>query len=40
MKFKEEKIIRIAQTVNLSRLTIYRVLERYEQGFIELEKLR
>ena len=26
-----------ARTVSLSRLTIYRVLERYEQGLIELD---
>ena len=37
MRDQGEKITRIARTVNLSRLTIYRVLERYEQGFIELE---
>jgi len=37
MKAEGIKIARIARTVNLSRLTIYRVLERYEQGFIHAE---
>ena len=36
MKADGEKITRIARTVSLSRLTIYRVLERYEQGLINL----
>ena len=35
MKSQGEKINRIARTVNLSRQTIYRVLERYEQGRID-----
>jgi len=37
MKAKGEKISRIARTVSLSRLTIYRVLERYEQGDIDVD---
>ena len=37
MKAKGEKISRIARTVNLSRITIYRVLERHEQGLIVYE---
>ena len=37
MKADGEKISRIARTVSLSKLTIYRVLERYEQGLIELD---
>ena len=34
MKVKGEKISRIARTVSLSRITIYRVLERHQQGLI------
>ena len=34
LKDSGEKIARIARTVSLSRLTIYRVLERYDQGLI------
>ena len=34
MKAKGEKIACIARTVNLSRITIYRVLERHQQGLI------
>ena len=36
MKAQGEKVSRIARTVNLSRQTIYRVLERYEQGCIDI----
>ena len=36
MKAQGEKITRIARTVNLSRLTIYRVLERHKHGLLEL----
>ena len=36
MKAKGGKITQIARTVNLSRQTIYRVLERYEQGCIDI----
>ena len=36
MKAKGDKVVRIARTVNLSRLTIYRVLERYNEGLIEI----
>ena len=35
MKGQGEKITRIARTVSLSRLTIYRVLDRHQQGHIE-----
>ena len=35
MKAKGEKVARIARTVSLSRLTIYRVLERHRQRLIE-----
>ena len=34
MKNSGEKVARIARTVSLSRLTIYRVLERHDQGLI------
>ncbi len=34
MKARGDKISQIARTVSLSRLTIYRVLERQEQGLI------
>jgi len=37
MKVEGIKFALIARTVNLSRLTIYRVLERYAQGFIHAE---
>ena len=36
MKAEGEKITRITRTVGLSRLTIYRVLERHEQGYLDL----
>ena len=36
MKAKGGKITQIARTVNLSRQTVYRVLERYEQGCIDI----
>ena len=36
MKAKGGKITQIARTVNLSRQTIYRVLERYEQGCFDI----
>ena len=36
MKSQGEKVAKIARTVNLSRLTIYRVLERVEQGFVKV----
>ena len=34
MKADGEKVSTIARTVSLSRLTIYRVLERYNEGYI------
>ena len=37
MKSDGENITRIARTVSLSRLTIYQMLERLEQGLIELD---
>jgi len=37
MKTKGEKISKIARTVSLSRLTVCCVLERYDQGLIELD---
>ena len=36
MKAKGGKITQITRTVNLSRQTVYRVLERYEQGCIDI----
>ena len=36
MKSQGEKISKIARIVSLNRLTIYRVLERYKQGFVKV----
>ena len=37
MKAEGEKVARIARTVSLSRLTIYRVLENYQEGLLAIK---